>query len=47
MSISGTKPQGPSAEALGGGVKMAPNLPQPSMPPPVTKKDPFAGLAGF
>ena len=35
------------AEALGGGMKMAPSLPQPNLPPPVNKTDPFAGLAGF
>lgn len=36
-----------NAEALGGGMKMAPSLPQPNLPPPVSKQDPFAGLAGF
>ncbi len=47
MSFAGSSGQEKKAEALGGGVKMAPSLPQPNLPPPVSKHDPFAGLAGF
>ena len=44
MTVGGSAAK---AEALGGGLKMAPNVPQPNLPPPVNKTDPFAGLAGF
>jgi len=47
MSFGGGSMSDAKAEALGSGVKMAPSLPQPNMPPPVNKTDPFAGLAGF
>lgn len=48
MGLSSTQNlPGGKRQALGGGNKMAPDLPQPNLPPPVSKKDPFAGLAGF
>ena len=47
MSFAAPSTNDKRAEALGGGMKMAPSLAQPNMPPPVSKQDPFAGLAGF